>query len=91
MPNKKKLIISGGRDQFLSRSGYGYLDDLNEHGSEIVLYNGGAGIDASALTWARYHGLEFKIYNADWTQYGKSAGLRRNEMMIKNAYPDGVL
>lgn len=56
--------------------------------TEIV--SGGAhGIDRSAAAYAQSHGIPLTEFLPDYTQYGKSAPLRRNVQIIE--YADIVL
>jgi len=50
------------------------------------LISGGArGIDTYAAQWAIQHGIPLKTMKADWNQFGKSAGYRRNVEMANEA------
>ena len=87
------LIISGGRDRFISYAGFMLLDQLLlKLELKVTLFNGGAtGVDASAWGWGEYRGLAMRKYNADWTKYGKRAGPIRNAQMVDDAGKDGIL
>ena len=43
------------------------------------------GPDRIGKLWADDYGYPVKTYPADWDNFGKSAGYRRNEEMVKNA------
>lgn len=52
--------------------------------SEVVIVSGGAkGVDSLGEAIARRHGIELKIFNANWNKYGKSAGPIRNKDMAE--------
>lgn len=60
-----------------------------------VVSGGARGADSLAETYAQYHGIPLKIFPAEWDKYGKSAGYRRNELIVKEcdvlvAFWDGV-
>lgn len=49
----------------------------------VMIISGGAtGVDSAAIDFAVSHWLQFIEYKADWTRYGKSAGMIRNEQML---------
>lgn len=79
-----KLAVIGGRD-------FNDTKLLNETLQPLifvidVLISGGAkGADKMAEGWANNHGIDTLIFPAEWNKYGKSAGFRRNEDIIKNA------
>ena len=86
-----KLLVCGGRDfndrDFLFKS----LDQLHaEHHFSLLIHGGAKGADKLAGEWAADRGIEFKIFPADWDQYGRSAGMIRNRQML-NQKPDLVV
>ena len=79
-----KLIVSG------SRTFWDYprvCEVLNEHRRQIteVLTGGARGADRLGYRWAVAHGFgkKHRLFKADWDQYGKSAGYRRNYVMAR--------
>lgn len=53
---------------------------------EIEIISGGAtGVDALGERFAHEHNLPLRIVPADWKTYGRSAGPRRNEQMVRMA------
>jgi hypothetical protein len=46
------------------------------------------GADAGGERWAKKHGIPIKLFHADWTAYGRSAGPIRNRQMA--SYADAV-
>lgn len=56
----------------------------------VVIISGGAkGVDTLAEQFAKEFNLKNEIFEADWERFGRSAGPRRNEEMVKVA--DGVI
>lgn len=86
-----KVLICGGRDfsdrDFIFKS----LDQLHaEHHFSLLIHGGARGADSLAGEWAIAREIEFKIFPADWEQYGRSAGMIRNSQML-NQKPDLVV
>lgn len=83
-----KVIVAGGRD-FNNYKLLEYKLDallINKEKSEIVIISGMAkGADSLALIYAEKNNLKVEKYAADWDQYGKSAGYKRNQQMADNA------
>lgn len=64
-----------------------------EHAKEPIecLIEGGArGADTLARLWAQQRGIRVQTFPADWKQFGRSAGPRRNQQMIETK-PDKVI
>lgn len=51
----------------------------------VVLSGTARGVDQLGEKWAFENGVPLEKYPADWDQYGKSAGYKRNTLMAKNA------
>lgn len=51
----------------------------------IILCGDARGVDFLGQLYGEYHGIPVEHYPAQWNQYGKSAGYRRNEQMAQNA------
>lgn len=79
-----KLAIIGSR-------GFNDVNLLNETLNplvfqiDLVISGGARGADKMGEEWAERHGIDTLIFPAEWDKYGKSAGFRRNEDIIKNA------
>jgi hypothetical protein len=79
------VIVTGGRDlkdfDLVSKA----LDRLHSmHGGISLLVHGGAqGADSLAGQWAKDHGVEVKVYEADWGRHGRGAGPLRNIEMLE--------
>lgn len=86
MSNKFYLLIAGSRTftdyELMDRKLSKILDRVGVEFSQIVLVHGGArGADSLADRLAHKCGWEVKVFPADWNQFGKSAGYRRNREM----------
>ena len=78
-----KLAVIGSRD-------FDNLDLLNETLSKfkseitLVVSGGSKGADAMAEQWAKENGIETLIFLPNWSMYGRSAGVVRNNDIIKS-------
>ena len=87
MPN---VIIAGGR-RFNTPEARTILHDRCDKllaligGEWVVLCGMARGADLLGYNWAMDRGLRVKEYPADWDQYGKVAGFRRNIEMARDA------
>ena len=86
----KRILIGGGRNfndyEYLEKSVDEFISETFPDEKEITIISGAArGADrlGEAYSLARKYNLE--RYPADWDKYGKSAGFRRNEDMVKIA------
>ena len=75
-----RTIIAGSRDistyELVSQA----VDESYFHISEII--SGGArGVDSLAIEYAKKNNIPYKIMNANWDKYGKSAGYKSNVEM----------
>ncbi len=91
--NEFKLIIAGGRDfddyELLVRVMYS-MQDTDFADKEVSIVSGMAkGADSLGYMFAHKHDVKVYEFNANWNQYGKSAGYKRNTEMGK--FADGLL
>ena len=63
------------------------LDQLRKaHKGDIIVVSGGAqGADSFGEALARARHLPVVIHLPEWEKYGKSAGYRRNELIVRDA------
>ena len=91
-----RVLVCGGRN-FAKGDGPGYAQQtltniFFERGRPDVVMQGGApGYDLAAKLWARAHGIEGMIFEADWQTHGRAAGPIRNQRMIDEGKPDLVV
>jgi hypothetical protein len=79
-----RVIIAGSR----SLCGVQLVADaVRQSGFSIgtVISGAATGIDRSGEDWARQHHIPIVCMPADWEKFGRSAGYRRNEAMIRVA------
>ena len=79
-----KTIIAGSRT--CNNLEYVY-DAVSKCGWNITEVISGAarGADALGEEWARENGIPVRRFPAEWSRYGKSAGVVRNSQMAHNA------
>ena len=80
------VIIAGSRDLEITVEELDLI--IKESGLEIKeLLNGfcKTGIDSVALKWSLKNNIETKLFEAQWSLYGLSAGPRRNRAMAEQA------
>jgi len=81
------LAIVGSRN-FTDREFFNQklTEFVEKQSDEITVISGGArGVDTLAEKWANDQSYPIKVFPADWKQYGKSAGPRRNQQIVEVA------
>lgn len=78
-----KLIIAGSRN-IIDYSLLKLLMDILNLNPDKIISGGARGVDSLAEEYAKDHGIPFELYSANWDQFGKSAGYKRNELMASN-------
>jgi hypothetical protein len=77
-----KLVVFGSRSLWVPRW---FISDLSRRKfgrlPTAVISGTAAGADASGEAWARCEGLPLVQMPADWDEYGRAAGYRRNVEM----------
>jgi hypothetical protein len=62
-----------------------YLNRDNELNCELVVSGGARGADYLGERWANENDIPTLIFKPEWDKYGKSAGFRRNQDIVKNS------
>ena len=83
------ILICGDRNWINSDA---IVRELQRFGptEDIIMHGAARGADSMAGYEARKLGFTVRSYPADWQQYGRSAGLIRNKLML-DQNPDLVL
>ena len=88
------LLVTGSRE--ISSSGH--LGDLVRAGIDghpspfsTLIVGDARGVDAAAAAWAADHGVEHRVFPADWAQLGNRAGYLRNVEMVRSLGADHVV
>lgn len=59
---------------------------------DLVVITGNAkGVDQNVERWAEHSGVQNEIYPANWKLHGRAAGPIRNQQMLDEGKPDGVI
>lgn len=96
----KTFLVSGGRSFDDKESVFFILDLIMKNYGIGKIVHGACqdkngilqGADGLADEWAKKNGIEVAKYPALWNKYGKSAGPRRNRMMVDRENIDyGIL
>lgn len=79
-----KLIVAGSRNVTNYNCLKFYIDEYRKKIKVTTIISGGAkGADKFGEKYAWENNLVLEIYEADWTNLGKAAGYRRNEVMAR--------
>ncbi len=85
-----RVLICGGRDYCDRKTFFATVGDLV--GSQDVVIHGGAkGADHLAAEYCAYFKIAAMVFPADWSKHGKSAGPKRNQLMLDDGKPDLVV
>lgn len=80
------ILVTGGRDYSDRKTVFRVLDELARNNAVDEIVHGGAkGADALANEWGKAREMcitTFPVTTADWMQHGRSAGPRRNGLMV---------
>ncbi|WP_257292759.1 DUF2493 domain-containing protein [Endozoicomonas sp. ONNA1] len=85
-----RLIVAGSRSfndyQYLYHTLDKLLCDVIKRDVKITIIHGDArGPDRMGGKYAKDKGYEVEVFPANWDEYGKAAGYRRNKQMATNA------
>ena len=61
-----------------------FLDSHPRGSIEVIISGGAKGADSIARKWANERGFELVEYHANWGKYGRSAGPRRNTLIVND-------
>ena len=89
-----RVLICGSRDWTNEQAIHTELDRLYaRYGNDLVIIQGNApGADTIAARYAALElGIKQEAYRADWHKHGKAAGPIRNQQMLDEGKPQGVV
>ncbi len=89
----KRIVVAGCRnfnDYDCAKIYIDYLIEKIRQNNEIIIISGGCrGADSLGERYATENGFKIERYTAEWDKYGKSAGPKRNKIMVE--YCDYVI
>lgn len=83
MGDRLNVAIVGSREYADMEQVVAFVNSLPV--GTVVVSGGARGVDSIAEAAAKRRGLETCIFPADWTRYGKAAGIRRNVDIVNKA------
>lgn len=83
------VVVTGGRGYADSVLVDMILDELMP--STVFVGDCPTGADLFAQEWAKANNAGVRVFKANWSQHGKSAGPRRNREMIETANAHGII
>ena len=87
-----RVLVCGGREYDDWSTICWALDPYSGNKPPATIIQGGAkGADFLAKVWAKYMGVSWEEYPADWKKHGKAAGGIRNQQMLDEGKPDLVI
>jgi predicted Rossmann-fold nucleotide-binding protein len=87
-----KIIVCGGRDfEDISAVRHALTVAHGKRPITLLIEGGATGADKLAREWAIANDVPHVTVTADWRRYGPAAGPLRNEQMLKDHKPDGVI
>lgn len=87
-----KILVCGGRDYRNVTAVDLALSRVHAKKPITQIIHGAArGADSLAKRWAEQNGIPHAAYPADWNANGKGAGPIRNQRMLDEGEPDGVV
>lgn len=86
------ILVCGGRD-FCERDYMWQILDAYRflYGKFILIHGSARGADTLAEEWAKSRQQIYIGFPAEWDEYGKAAGTRRNREMLELAHPNLVV
>lgn len=80
------VAVTGGRDYANREHVWRTLDEIHAERTIDLLVTGGCrGADRLAGKWADAHGVCVAEFTPNWAKYGRAAGPRRNEWMLRES------
>ena len=87
-----RILVCGGRDFTNKAAVWQALDRLHAKRPIAAIIQGTSrGADTLAAEWGWERGITVCSFPADWDQYGRRAGTIRNQRMLDEGKPDGVV
>lgn len=85
-----RILVCGGREFDDWAKLKRHLNPLVFRAS-VIIEGGAKGADFLGRVYAKWRGIPFKEYPANWKKHGPAAGGIRNQQMLDEGKPDCVL
>ena len=87
-----RCIICGGRDITDKQFVFSSIENIDKTYHLTTIITGGAkGADFWAHMWATHNRRDVHVYEADWENEDRAAGMIRNKRMLADSRPDLVI
>ena len=87
-----KILVTGGREYKNRTAAFSALDAAHAARPITALCQGGArGADQWAREWCAERGVHCTTYEANWDLFSRAAGYIRNQQMLDEFQPEGVI
>jgi hypothetical protein len=87
-----RILVCGGRDYANRNAVFAALDRVAyERGISVIIHGAARGADTLAADWAKARNVPALPFPAEWALHGKAAGPIRNQRMLDEGRPDGVV
>ena len=84
---EKRVLIAGSRSFTDYNKAKEYIDfcisNIRKENKIIIVSGGARGADLLGERYAMENGFKIERYLPDWETYGRSAGVRRNKIMVE--------
>lgn len=87
-----RVLVCGSREFNDKPMLFKVLDRI--HGDtpiKCIIWGGAPGADTYGWDWAEARGIASAVFPANWSRYGRQAGMMRNRQMITRGKPDIVV
>lgn len=87
-----RILVCGGRHFKDKELVFSVLDRVaGKCGMSMLIHGAATGADSLAAKWAEARRIPETAYPADWVTLGPKAGPIRNQYMLEDSRPDGVI
>ena len=87
-----RILVCGGRNYADEKRVLSALKSVQDkRGLDCVIQGGAPGADQLAGAAGESIGVPVEVFPADWKTHGRKAGPLRNQRMLEEGRPDGVI
>jgi hypothetical protein len=86
-----RILVCGSREYDDWGKVLWALEPFDAPGHTTIIQGGAKGADFLARVWAKWKGVDWVEFPADWKKHGKAAGGIRNQQMLDEGKPDLVV